>query len=107
MLGVRRKVVRRATTAVVAVALVSLPTTAEARPAGPTQEQDQASEDRSPIERAMVGVETLSASGVTTNLIELHAEINRQLEALQKTTDRFVAEVDRLGSVKEQEVLEV
>jgi ribosome recycling factor len=34
-------------------------------------------------------------------------ESHRQLEALQKTTDRFVAEVDRLGSVKEQEVLEV
>jgi peptidoglycan LD-endopeptidase LytH len=82
MLGVRRKVVRRATTAVVAVALVSLPTTAEARPAAPTQEQDQASEDRSPVERAMVGVETLSASGVTTTLSELHAEINRQLELL-------------------------
>jgi murein DD-endopeptidase MepM/ murein hydrolase activator NlpD len=82
MLGVRRKVVRRATTAVVAVALVSLPTTAEARPAVPTQEQDQASEDRSPVERAMVGVETLSVSGVTTTLGELHAEINRQLELL-------------------------
>jgi ribosome recycling factor len=34
-------------------------------------------------------------------------ESHRQLEALQKTTDRFVAEVDRLGGVKEQEVLEV
>jgi ribosome recycling factor len=34
-------------------------------------------------------------------------EARRQLEALQKTTDRFVAEVDRLGGVKEQEVLEV
>jgi ribosome recycling factor len=34
-------------------------------------------------------------------------EARRQLDALQKTTDRFVAEVDRLGEVKEQEVLEV
>jgi ribosome recycling factor len=34
-------------------------------------------------------------------------ESHRQLESLQKTTDRFVAEVDRLGGVKEQEVLEV
>jgi ribosome recycling factor len=34
-------------------------------------------------------------------------ESHRQLDALQKTTDRFVAEVDRLGGVKEQEVLEV
>jgi ribosome recycling factor len=34
-------------------------------------------------------------------------ESHRQLEALQKTTDRFIAEVDRLGGVKEQEVLEV
>ena len=34
-------------------------------------------------------------------------ESRRQLEALQRTTDRFVGEVDRLGEVKEQEVLEV
>jgi ribosome recycling factor len=34
-------------------------------------------------------------------------EAHRQLDALQKTTDRFVAEVDRLGGAKEQEVLEV
>ena len=34
-------------------------------------------------------------------------EGHRQLDALQKTTDRHVAEVDRLGAVKEQEVLEV
>ena len=34
-------------------------------------------------------------------------EARRQLEALQRTTDRFVGEVDRLGEVKEQEVLEV
>jgi ribosome recycling factor len=34
-------------------------------------------------------------------------EAHRQLEALQKTTDRFIGEVDRLGGVKEQEVLEV
>jgi ribosome recycling factor len=31
----------------------------------------------------------------------------RQLETLQKTTDRHIAEVDRRGEVKEQEVLEV
>ena len=34
-------------------------------------------------------------------------EAHRHLDALQKTTDRFVGEVDRLGGVKEQEVLEV
>jgi ribosome recycling factor len=34
-------------------------------------------------------------------------ESHRQLEALQKTTDRHIAEVDRRGEVKEQEVLEV
>ena len=34
-------------------------------------------------------------------------EGRRQLDLLQKTTDRFIAEVDRLGEVKEQEVLEV
>jgi ribosome recycling factor len=34
-------------------------------------------------------------------------ESHRQLEQLQKTTDRWVAEVDRLGAAKEQEVMEV
>ena len=34
-------------------------------------------------------------------------ESHRRLEALQRTTDRFVAEIDRLGTAKEQEVLEV
>jgi ribosome recycling factor len=34
-------------------------------------------------------------------------EAHRQHDALQKTTDRFVGDVDRLGGVKEQEVLEV
>jgi ribosome recycling factor len=34
-------------------------------------------------------------------------ESHRQLDQLQKTTDRWVAEIDRLGSVKEQEVMEV
>jgi ribosome recycling factor len=34
-------------------------------------------------------------------------EIHRELEALQRLTDRFVGEVDRIGSHKEQEVLEV
>jgi ribosome recycling factor len=34
-------------------------------------------------------------------------EARRQLEQLQKITDRVVGDVDRLGSVKEQEVLEV
>ena len=34
-------------------------------------------------------------------------EAHRQLEALQRQTDRFIGEVDRLGGVKEQEVLEV
>jgi ribosome recycling factor len=34
-------------------------------------------------------------------------ESHRQLDQLQKTTDRWVSEVDRLGSAKEQEVMEV
>jgi ribosome recycling factor len=34
-------------------------------------------------------------------------EIHRQLDALQQLTDQFVAEIDRIGSHKEQEVLEV
>jgi ribosome recycling factor len=34
-------------------------------------------------------------------------ETRRQLEQLQRITDRVVADVDRLGGVKEQEVLEV
>jgi ribosome recycling factor len=34
-------------------------------------------------------------------------EAHRQLEQLQKITDRVIADVDRLGGVKEQEVLEV
>jgi ribosome recycling factor len=34
-------------------------------------------------------------------------EVRRQLETLQKITDRVVADVDRLGGVKEQEVMEV
>jgi len=32
---------------------------------------------------------------------------HREIEALQKVTDRFIAEVDQLGSHKEHEVLEV
>jgi ribosome recycling factor len=34
-------------------------------------------------------------------------EAHRQLETLQRTTDRFISEVDRVGGIKEQEVLEV
>jgi ribosome recycling factor len=34
-------------------------------------------------------------------------EAHRQLDTLQKVTDRAVADVDRLGGVKEQEVMEV
>jgi ribosome recycling factor len=34
-------------------------------------------------------------------------DARRQLDALQRTTDRFIGEVDRLGATKEQEVLEV
>jgi len=34
-------------------------------------------------------------------------ESHRQLDQLQKTTDRHIAEVDRRGEAKEQEVLEV
>jgi ribosome recycling factor len=32
---------------------------------------------------------------------------HRQLDQLQRTTDRWIAEVDRLGQAKEQEVMEV
>jgi ribosome recycling factor len=34
-------------------------------------------------------------------------EAHRELEALQRLTDRYVADVDRVGAHKEQEVLEV
>jgi ribosome recycling factor len=34
-------------------------------------------------------------------------EEHKLLDSLQKTTDRYIAEVDRVGAVKEQEVLEV
>lgn len=34
-------------------------------------------------------------------------EAHRELEKLQQLTDRWIAEVDRLGTVKEQEILEV
>ncbi len=34
-------------------------------------------------------------------------EVHRLLDAIQKTTDSHIAEVDRLGAAKEQEVLEV
>jgi ribosome recycling factor len=34
-------------------------------------------------------------------------EVHRELENLQRTTDRHIAEVDHLGAAKEQEVLEV
>jgi ribosome recycling factor len=34
-------------------------------------------------------------------------ESHRQLDQLQKTTDRWIGEVDRRGAVKEQEVMEV
>jgi ribosome recycling factor len=34
-------------------------------------------------------------------------EVHRELETLQRTTDRHIAEVDHLGAAKEQEVLEV
>ena len=34
-------------------------------------------------------------------------EARREVDQLQKLTDRVVADVDRLGDVKEQEVLEV
>jgi ribosome recycling factor len=34
-------------------------------------------------------------------------DAHRQLEALQKTTDRWIGEVDRLGGAKEQEVMDV
>ena len=34
-------------------------------------------------------------------------EAHRQLDQLQKTTDRWIAEIDRVGAAKEQEVMEV
>jgi ribosome recycling factor len=34
-------------------------------------------------------------------------EVHRELETLQRTTDRHIADVDHLGAAKEQEVLEV
>src|SRR6478672_10305186 len=34
-------------------------------------------------------------------------DARRELESLQRTTDRYVGEVDRVGAAKEQEVLEV
>ena len=34
-------------------------------------------------------------------------ESRRQVDQLQKITDRVIADVDRLGETKEQEVLEV
>jgi len=34
-------------------------------------------------------------------------EVHRLLEVIQKTTDRHIADVDRVGEAKEQEVLEV
>jgi len=34
-------------------------------------------------------------------------EAHRELDTLQRTTDRHIAEIDRLGGTKEQEVLEV
>jgi ribosome recycling factor len=34
-------------------------------------------------------------------------ESHRQLEHLQKTTDRWIGEIDRVGAAKEQEVMEV
>src|SRR3954468_17530585 len=34
-------------------------------------------------------------------------EAHRQLEQLQRTTDRWIGEIDRVGSTKEQEVMEV
>lgn len=34
-------------------------------------------------------------------------EARRELDAIQRTTDRWIDEVDRIGTVKEQEILEV
>jgi len=34
-------------------------------------------------------------------------DAHRQLDQLQKTTDRWIGEIDRLGTAKEQEVMEV
>ena len=71
---------RRWAIGAVTLALLGLPTGAGAAPAAPGQEE--AGEDRSPGEFAMVSIDNLSASTVTTTLGELHAEVERQLGLL-------------------------
>ena len=71
---------RRWAIAAVTLALLGLPTGAGAAPAAPGQEE--AGEDRSPGEFAMVSIDNLSISTVTTTLGELHAEVERQLGLL-------------------------
>ena len=67
-------------TVAVALALLALPTGAGAAPGAPAQEE--AGEDRSPGEFALVAVDNLRAAVVTASLGELHAEVTRQLGAL-------------------------
>ena len=50
---------------------------------------------------------TRSHAGAMWTEGEERARARRQLDTLQKTTDRHIAEIDRLGGAKEQEVLEV
>ena len=46
-------------------------------------------------------------SGTGLDDVLAHVGAHREAETLQKTTDRHIAEVDRRGATKEQEVLEV
>ena len=54
---------------------------------------------------------TSAATGPTSEEVRRRRggadEEHRLMETLQKTTDKHVAEVDRVGATKEQEVLEV
>ena len=54
------------------------------------------------MEEARVEIRNLRRDGAVGT-----DDAHRQLESLQRTTDRHIAEVDRLGGAKEQEVLEI
>jgi ribosome recycling factor len=65
------------------------------------------------MEEARVEIRNLRREGA--DLLKKHEkdggvgadEAHRELDALQKTTDRHIGEVDRLGEAKEAEILEV
>ena len=65
------------------------------------------------MEEARIEIRNLrreGADGVKKAEKEGHVstdEVHRLLEQLQRTTDRHIADVDRLGAIKEREVLEV